>query len=95
LRCVGHPSARRFISFAKRYCDAYRNDYGWVTDGASNLDELNLLMKELSLRRLKEEVQDLPPKIRSWVPVAVDRKNTSVVCSDATAGNEIEAVSAL
>ena len=56
LRCVGHPAARSFISFAKRYCDAYRNDYGWVTDGASNLDELNLLMKEASLRRLKEEV---------------------------------------
>ena len=37
LRCVGHPSARSFISFAKRYCDAYRNDYGWVTTGASNL----------------------------------------------------------
>ncbi len=72
LRCVGHPAARSFISFAKRYCDAYRNDYGWVTDGASNLDELNLLMKEVSLRRLKEEVLDLPPKIRSWLPVAVD-----------------------
>ena len=38
LRCVGHPAVRSFISFAKRYCDAYRNDYGWVTDGASNLD---------------------------------------------------------
>jgi SWI/SNF-related matrix-associated actin-dependent regulator 1 of chromatin subfamily A len=72
LRCVGHPAARSFISFAKRYCDAYRNDYGWVTDGASNLDELNLLMKEVSLRRLKEEVLDLPPKVRSWLPVAVD-----------------------
>ena len=72
LRCVGHPAARSFISFAKRYCDAYRNDYGRVTDGASNLDELNLLMKEVSLRRLKDEVLDLPPKVRSWVPVAVD-----------------------
>ena len=47
LRAVGHPAARSFLSFAKRYCGAYRNDYGWVTDGASNLDELNLLMKEV------------------------------------------------
>jgi hypothetical protein len=69
LRCVGHPAARSFLSFAKRYCGAYRNDYGWVTDGASNLDELNLLMKEVMLRRKKGEVLDLPPKIRSWVPV--------------------------
>ena len=71
LRCVGHPSARSFLSFAKRYCDAYRNDYGWVTTGTSNLEELNLLMKEVSIRRKKEEVLELPPKIRSWVPVDI------------------------
>ncbi len=71
LRCVGHPAARSFVSFAKRYCDAYKNDYGWVTTGASNLDELNLLMKEVMLRRKKDDVLDLPPKIRSWVPVDV------------------------
>jgi SWI/SNF-related matrix-associated actin-dependent regulator 1 of chromatin subfamily A len=72
LRCVGHPSARSFISFAKRYCDAYRNDYGWVTTGASNLEELNLLMKEVMLRRKKDEVLDLPPKVRSWIPLAIE-----------------------
>jgi SWI/SNF-related matrix-associated actin-dependent regulator 1 of chromatin subfamily A len=72
LRCVGHPSGRSFISFAKRYCDAYRNDYGWVTTGASNLEELNCLMKEVMLRRKKDEVLELPPKIRTWVPVAIE-----------------------
>jgi SWI/SNF-related matrix-associated actin-dependent regulator 1 of chromatin subfamily A len=72
LRCVGHPASRSFLSFAKQYCGAYRNDFGWVTDGASNLDELNLLMKEVMLRRKKDEVLDLPPKVRSWVPVAVE-----------------------
>jgi SWI/SNF-related matrix-associated actin-dependent regulator 1 of chromatin subfamily A len=72
LRAVGHPAARSFLSFAKRYCGAYRNEFGWVTDGASNLGELNLLMKEVMLRRMKDEVLDLPPKIRSWVPVAID-----------------------
>src|SRR5262245_40819505 len=72
LSCVGHPSVRSFISFAQRYCDAYRNDYGWVTTGASNLDELNLLMKEVMLRRRKDEVLDLPEKIRSWIPVSVE-----------------------
>jgi SWI/SNF-related matrix-associated actin-dependent regulator 1 of chromatin subfamily A len=69
LRAVGHPAARSFISFARQYCGAYRNDYGWVTDGASNLDSLNLLLKEVMLRRRKDEVLNLPPKIRSWVPV--------------------------
>ena len=77
LRCVGHPSARSFLSFAKRYCDAYRNDYAWVTTGASNLDELNLLMKEVSIRRRKDEVLDLPPKIRSWVPVDISGSSTA------------------
>jgi SNF2 family DNA or RNA helicase len=72
LRCVGHPAARSFIAFAQRFCGAYRNDWGWVTDGASNLEELNGLMKEIMLRRKKDEVLDLPPKIRSWVPVEID-----------------------
>jgi SWI/SNF-related matrix-associated actin-dependent regulator 1 of chromatin subfamily A len=77
LRCVGHPAARSFLSFARRYCDAYRNDFGWVTTGASNLDELNLLMKEVMLRRTKDEVLDRaarPPSTRwiaSWAGIRV------------------------
>ena len=78
LRCVGHPSARSFLSFAKRFCDAYRNDYGWVTTGASNLDELNLLMKETSIRRMKDEVLSLPPKVRTWVPVDISASKASL-----------------
>jgi SWI/SNF-related matrix-associated actin-dependent regulator 1 of chromatin subfamily A len=82
FRCVGHPAARSFLSFAKRYCDAYRNDYGWVTTGASNLDELNLLMKEVSIRRLKDEVLDLPPKVRSWVPVDISTSKAALNAID-------------
>ena len=78
LRCVGHPAARSFLSFAKRYCDAYRNDWGWVTSGASNLSELNLLMKEVMLRRMKDEVLDLPPKIRTWVPIDVSESKSTL-----------------
>lgn len=77
LRAVEHPASRSFLSFAKRYCNAYRNDFGWVTDGASNLGELNLLMKEVMLRRTKDEVLDLPPKIRSYVPVALEGEAAS------------------
>lgn len=71
LRAVGHPAARSFIAFARQYCGAYQNDFGWVTDGVSNLAELNLLLKEVMLRRKKDEVLELPPKIRSWVPVSI------------------------
>ncbi len=82
FRCVGHPASRSFLSFAKRYCDAYRNDYGWVTTGASNLDELNLLMKEVSIRRMKDEVLDLPPKVRSWVPVDISGSKAALNAID-------------
>ncbi len=82
LRAVGHPSARSFLSFARRYCGAYRNDYGWVTDGASNIPELNLLLKEVMLRRKKDEVLDLPPKIRSWVPVQTEAASAWKAYSD-------------
>ena len=82
FRCVGHPASRSFLSFAKRYCDAYRNDYGWVTTGASNLDELNLLMKEISIRRMKDEVLDLPPKVRSWVPVDISGSKAALNAID-------------
>jgi len=82
LRCVGHPAARSFLSFAKRFCEAYRNDFGWVTTGASNLDELNLLMKETSLRRMKDEVLDLPPKVRSWVPVDISASKSAFNASE-------------
>jgi SWI/SNF-related matrix-associated actin-dependent regulator 1 of chromatin subfamily A len=82
LRCVGHPSSRSFLSFAKRYCGAYRNDYGWVTDGASNLEELNALMKEVMLRRLKDEVLDLPPKVRTWMEVEVDGEGAARASTD-------------
>lgn len=78
LRCVGHPAARSFLGFARRYCDAYRNDWGWVTTGASNIDELNLLMREAMLRRMKDEVLDLPPKVRTWVPVDVSARASLV-----------------
>ena len=82
FRCVGHPAARSFLSFAKRYCDAYRNDFGWVTTGASNLDELNLLMKETSIRRMKDEVLDLPPKVRAWVPVDISASKAALNAID-------------
>lgn len=82
LRAVDHPAARSFLSFARRYCGAYRNDFGWVTTGASNLDELNLLLKETMLRRKKEDVLDLPPKIRSWVPVTPSGESAAKAQAD-------------
>ena len=72
LQLVRHPLGRSFLSFAKRYCAATQNGYGWVTDGASNLEELALQLHGIMIRRRKDEVLDLPPKLRSWLDVEVE-----------------------
>jgi SWI/SNF-related matrix-associated actin-dependent regulator 1 of chromatin subfamily A len=70
LQLVGHPLGRSFLSFAKRYCAAEKTQYGWKTDGASNLEELTVQLHGSMLRRAKEEVLSLPPKLRTWLPTA-------------------------
>ncbi len=71
LQLVKHPLARSFFTFAKKYCGAYDNGYGLVTDGASNLEELTLQLHGVMLRRTKDQVLDLPPKIRTWLDLEV------------------------
>src|SRR5918997_2989490 len=63
LQLVGHPMGRSFLSFAKRYCAAEHNGFGWVTDGASHLAELRTQLHGVMLRRTKDAVLDLPPKL--------------------------------
>ena len=73
LQLVGHPLGRSFLSFAKRYCAAERNEYGWQTGGASNIEELTVQLHGVMLRRSKDQVLALPPKIRTWLPVDVPK----------------------
>jgi SWI/SNF-related matrix-associated actin-dependent regulator of chromatin subfamily A-like protein 1 len=73
LQLAGHPLGRSFLSFAKRYCAAERNDYGWQTRGASNIEELTVQLHGVMLRRSKDQVLSLPPKIRTWLPVDVPK----------------------
>ena len=83
LQLMNHPLGKSFLSFAKRYCDAYQGEYGLVADGASNIEELTVQLHGVMLRRTKNEVLDLPPKVRTWLdvelhPVAVQHFNTAV-----------------
>lgn len=71
LQLVGHPLGKSFLGYAKRYCDAYQGDFGWETKGASNLDELTVQLHGTMLRRTKDEVLDLPGKMRTWLNVDV------------------------
>ena len=72
LQLVAHPLGRSFLSFAKRYCAAEKGEYGWKTGGASNIEELTVQLHGVMLRRSKDDVLALPPKLRTWLPVTVN-----------------------
>ena len=71
LNVIRHPMAKSFLNFAKRYCAAVHNGFGWDTSGASNLEELTEQLHGVLLRRTKDEVLDLPPKTRTWLDVEI------------------------
>lgn len=58
-----------FWSYARRYCDAKNNGFGWNLKGASNLPELQKKLRStIMVRRLKSEVlKELPPKVRQVI----------------------------
>ena len=67
LKLVDSRVAKNWVSYVKRYCEGFQINRGgrkiWLTHGASNLDELRDRTKQKVLRRLKEEILDLPDKI--------------------------------
>jgi SWI/SNF-related matrix-associated actin-dependent regulator 1 of chromatin subfamily A len=71
LQLAAHPLGRSFLAFAKRYCAAEKGEYGWKTGGASNIEELTVQLHGVMLRRSKDDVLALPPKLRTWLPMEV------------------------
>lgn len=71
-RCDPHGLGRNWDAFADRYCGAFETPHGKWDNGASNLPELNRLLKDrFMVRHLKNEVlKDLPPKVRQAVPLS-------------------------
>jgi SWI/SNF-related matrix-associated actin-dependent regulator 1 of chromatin subfamily A len=72
LHLCDSPLTTNWQYFAFRYCAAKkfnkrlkngRMKQIWITDGASNLEELHNRTKKYILRRIKEDHLDLPPKI--------------------------------
>ena len=67
LKLVGSRVANNWISYVRRYCDGKQIFRGyrkiWLTFGATNLEELRDKTNDKVLRRLKEDVLDLPDKI--------------------------------
>ena len=71
LKVIKAPIADDWVFYARRYCEGKRffktlrngqRRQIWITDGASNLEELSNKTKNVILRRLKSEVLDLPDK---------------------------------
>lgn len=60
--------------YLHKYCQPKYNGFGWTFDGATNIDQLQELIKPLMLRRTKDEVlRDLPPKQRIIIPLETDK----------------------
>lgn len=64
--------------YKMRYCDPIKSYWGWKFEGLSNARELHEIISKFMIRRLKKDVlKDLPPKIRSVIPMKInpsDRK---------------------
>ena len=67
LNLVGSPVTSNWMAYARRYCNGFQFNVGrkkiWNVSGFSNLDELRERTQSHILRRLKDEVLDLPDKI--------------------------------
>ena len=71
LRLIKSPLVDNWKFYAQRYCEGKqittRLKNGklkkvWITNGASNLDELSIKTRNLLIRRMKNEVLDMPDK---------------------------------
>lgn len=71
LKLIKSPIVNNFHHYALRYCDGktfwqkFKNGKKrkiWITDGASNLEELSQKTRNIILRRKKEDVLDMPEK---------------------------------
>jgi SWI/SNF-related matrix-associated actin-dependent regulator 1 of chromatin subfamily A len=74
LHAMGLPEAGSYFRFAERFCAGHRTRFGYDASGASNLDELQeILRRSVMVRRLKADVlTDLPEKRFSVVELPCD-----------------------
>ncbi len=86
LSLVDSPVAKNWMAYAIRYCGGYQFNAGgrkiWNVTGASNLEELRDRTSGLTLRRLKQDVLDLPDKIITPVYLRLKSKQYEEVMGD-------------
>lgn len=69
-----------WFRYVTRYCAGYKGKYGWDTSGASNLEELQQILREsIMLRRLKSEVlTELPAKQRQVIELPANGATVAI-----------------
>lgn len=84
LRLLCPDLFKSFWDYALRYCGAYKSAWGWVFNGASNVEELaEILKRTVMIRREKKDVlRDLPPKMRMVVPLRVEKDGKFLVLEE-------------
>lgn len=75
LKILKHPVSKNWVKFVERYCEGGKDAWGrWQTKGASNLEELHNVTKDLLLRRIKKPNENgMPNKTRT--PIFFELKN--------------------
>lgn len=71
LRYLDPATWQSKMAYAKRYCAAVHNGFGWDFNGASNLEELQYKLRSTVLirRQKKDVMRDLPPKLRQLIEI--------------------------
>ena len=86
LDLVESPVAYNWMAYVIRYCEGYQFNVGarkvWNVNGASNLEELRDRTKSHVLRRLKEDILDLPEKIITPVYLRMKSKEYEELMGD-------------
>ena len=86
LSLVDSPVSKNWMAYAIRYCAGYQFNVGgkkvWNVTGASNLEELRDRTSGTILRRLKENVLDLPDKIITPVYLKLKSKQYEEVMGE-------------
>jgi SWI/SNF-related matrix-associated actin-dependent regulator 1 of chromatin subfamily A len=86
LSLIDSPVAKNWMAYVIRYCAGFQFKVGprkiWNVQGASNLEELRDRTAGLTLRRLKENVLDLPDKIITPVYLRLKSKLYEEVMGD-------------
>jgi len=86
LSLVDSPVAKNWMAYVIRYCSGYQFKVGvrkvWNVMGASNLEELRDRTSGLTLRRLKEDVLDLPEKIITPIYLRLKSKDYEEVMGE-------------